>query len=243
MSPPPASTLPVAAFGDPASGRWGIAVGGSAPLLAIGPLAGDGPCAFASAALDASASATWTVSAGPLSLRFDADQRPAPSTGAGLERCRVTGTVSGVDGPIELDAAAVRCPALEAGRLDSMRLLATWFPDGSAAALVALRPAGARGQDRDAVAATITGEPAAMGLFDPRLSTTYDRDGVARRAGIELWLGESEDGETYSRRFAAEMLTEPLTACVDGRRLEAYPLRSHGRAGPGAGVYVLARPA
>ena len=32
-------------------------------------------------------------------------------------------------------------------------------------------------------------------MFDPRLSTTYNGAGEPRRFGIELWLGEDEDGD------------------------------------------------
>jgi len=243
MSDGSLTTAPLAAFGDPQSGLWAIAVAGAEPLLVTGHLDGSAPVAFAAATLDATAPDAWTVSADTRTLRFAAASEPSAATAGPIELCRVTGTLTGAEGPVEVDHDGVRCPALDAGRLDSLRLIATWFPEGIAAALVALRPVGAKGQDRDSVAAAISGEPAAMRVFDPRLSTTYGGDGSARHAGIELWLGEQEDGDLYPRRFAGEMLGGPAAASAGGLALEAYPLRCHGRTGDGAGVYLLARPA
>jgi len=238
-----ATTVPVAAFGDLEAGSWAVAIGGSDPRLVLGSLDGSGQPETAPAAFETSASGAWTLTAAGHTLTV----APAPAASAGepsgaVELCRVQGTAGADGSEREIDHAGVRCAALDVDKLDSLRLLAAWFPEGVAVGLIAIRPSGARGNDRDAVAAAISGQPEAMHVYDPRLSSTCGRDGSLIRAGIELWLGESEDGDLYPRRFAGESTGAHTVLVGDGFRTSAYPLRCHSRGGDGAGIWIITRP-
>jgi hypothetical protein len=240
------STVPILAFGDPESGRWGVAVGGEEPRLALGALADSQPPKVMTAALETSHADAWSLSVAPRSITVAPS--PAASTHGDslpvVELCRLTGNAGpGDDEHPGIDHAGVRCPAFDLPRLDSLRLVAAWFPEGTAAALVAARAEGARGHDRDLLAAAFAGEGDNLSVFDPRLSSTYDGRGALLRAGIELWLGESEDADMYPRRFAGEAAGRPVSLQAGALRAEAYPMRCHGRAGDGIGVCVVASPA
>jgi hypothetical protein len=118
----------------------------------------------------------------------------------------------------------------------SLRVAAAWLPNG-AVTLVAKRASGARGQDADEIAVIIAGELAAPGtqVFDPRLSTTYDAEGTPRRFGLELWLGEDEEGEQHPVRVGGELTEQSRTS--DGVTVHRGVARSG--AGEGTGVYLL----
>ena len=60
------------------------------------------------------------------------------------------------------------------------------------------------------------GESDGIAAFDPRLSTTYAPDMSPLRMGIELWLGEHEDGDLYPRRVAGERSGPGVTVRVTG---------------------------
>jgi hypothetical protein len=75
-------------------------------------------------------------------------------------------------------------------------------------------------------------------VLDPRLSTTYDHDGDPRRVGVELWLGDDEQGELWPRRVAG-MATG---ARVGRTGFSAYVFECTSRGELGAGIYVLAGP-
>jgi hypothetical protein len=100
---------------------------------------------------------------------------------------------------------------------------------------------GGRGHDRDTVVAAIAGEREGISVFEPRLSTTYAGDGTPIRAGLELWLGETEDGEQFPRRVAGERSGPFARHGPPPQRVEAYGLRCHARGEDGIGVYVLMR--
>jgi hypothetical protein len=234
----------VAAFGDLTHNRWGVAVGGPEPTLAMAPLDADESAPQTGVTFATEVDGTWTLTpdgAGPHTVSplptgtpvATSEADPAPA--ATIELCRVT------DG--ELTAGGVRCPALPGGRLDSIRLVAAWFPDERAFAILSARPRGANGQDRDAILALALGEPEGMALFDPRLSTGYGADGAPQRTGLEVWIGETEDGDQYPRRVAGEATGAHARGGGSGFRWEAYALRCHSRGEDGAGVYLLIRPA
>jgi len=143
-------------------------------------------------------------------------------------------------GPVE--GIGVRWPGEPDGRFESVRLVAAGFSAEHAVGLAAVRPPGAKGQERDVVAAVSLGEREGVSVFDPRLSTTYAGDGALRRVGIELWLGETEEGEQYPHRVAGEPSGEPLALEADDLELHAYGLTCHSRGEDGSGVYVLIRP-
>ena len=90
--------------------------------------------------------------------------------------------------------------------IELARSVSAWLGDDLAVSLTAIRPAGKREHADEALAAAIIergedGEPRAVDVADPRLSTTYDGDGRQRHAGLELWV--DEDG--FPRRDAGEV--------------------------------------
>jgi hypothetical protein len=239
------TTSPVAAFGDPEAGLWGVVVGGPDPGVATGALGAPGAPRFAAGSLT-DAGADWALDGEGVALTIS----PAPPGAAtadlagAVELCRVTGRLTTPDGERELDIAGARWAAVSTAKLDSLRLVFAWFPVDSGLAglaLLATRPQGARGQDRDAVAVALAGEPETMTIFDPRLSTTYAGDGSPSRMGVELWLGETEEGDQYPRRAAGEATGATVTH-GNGVSLAAYPMRCHARGSDGVGVYVMVRP-
>jgi hypothetical protein len=91
-------------------------------------------------------------------------------------------------------------------RIELARSVSAWLGDDLAVSLTAIRPAGKHEHADEALAAAILergedGEPRAIDVADPRLSTTYDGDGRQRHAGLELWV--DEDG--FPRRAAGEV--------------------------------------
>jgi hypothetical protein len=103
--------------------------------------------------------------------------------------------------------------------------------------MLAARPKGAKGHDRDSVEVIARGEEHPL-VVDPRLSTTYDEHGAPRRVGIELWLGDEPDGELLSRRVAGDA----TGSAVAEAGLSAYAFECVSRGESGAGIYVLLRP-
>jgi hypothetical protein len=231
------AAAPIVIFGDHEADIWGTLAGGEQPRIAVAGIT-DADVVFQPADLDLEDGDVWTVTAAGCVLRIERadattatldDERP-------LEPCRVSGsaTIGGVER--EFDLGGVRSPSLSATGLDSLRLLGTWFPAGHEIAMVSARPKGAKGHDRDAVGVVARGEEHPL-VIDPRLSTTYDEHDEPRRVGVELWLGDDEDGEQWPRRVAAAATGSYVAA--DG--LSAYALQCVSRGEPGAGVYVLLR--
>jgi hypothetical protein len=92
------------------------------------------------------------------------------------------------------------------GRIELARSVSAWLGDDLAVSLTAIRPAGKHEHADEALVAAILergedGEPRAVDVADPRLSTTYDGEGRQRHAGLELWI--DEDG--FPRRAAGEL--------------------------------------
>jgi hypothetical protein len=90
-------------------------------------------------------------------------------------------------------------------RIALARSVSAWLGEDLAVSLTAIRPAGTRDHAAEAIAAAVFerdehGEPRALDVDDPRLSTTYDDDGRQRHAGIELWLDDER-----ARRAAGEL--------------------------------------
>ena len=91
-------------------------------------------------------------------------------------------------------------------RIELARSVSAWLGDDLAVSLTAIRPAGGRDHATEALAAAILerdddGEPRAVDVADPRVSTTYDGEGRQRHAGLELWV----DDEGFPRRAAGEV--------------------------------------
>ncbi len=234
-------TAPIAMFGDLDAGLWGIVVGGDKPHAAIARLT-DAEVSLEPADLDLSDPDIWTLTGSGCALRIeraDATTSTADDDGS-LEPCRVSGAASFDGIEREFDVGGVRSAALTIDRLDSLRLLGSWFPAGHEVALLAARPKGAKGQDRDVITAVARGEEHPL-VLDPRLSTTYDERGDARRVGVELWLGESddEDSEQWSRRVAGIATGSNVVGNAAGTVLSARALECVSRGELGAGVYLL----
>ncbi len=133
-------------------------------------------------------------------------------------------------------------PTLEFGAFDpaqigSARLLAVWLDNGETYTLSALRPAGARGHDKDELTVVLPEQQAPLQVFDPRLSTEYSSAGVPRRFGVELWLGDDPEGEQHPLRIAGEA-GAAAPAITEGP-LSVHPMRAHSADIQGMGLYLL----
>ena len=129
---------------------------------------------------------------------------------AGYEQpLRVRGAARVGDARIAVDGLGQRGHSWGApdwGRIELARSVSAWLGEDLAVSLTAIRPAGAREHADEALAAAIIepgedGEPHAIDVADPRLSTTYDGDGRQRHAGLELWI----DDDGFPRRAAGEV--------------------------------------
>ncbi len=125
------------------------------------------------------------------------------------------------------------------GRLELSRTVSAWLGEDLGLTVSAVRPAGVRGHDGEALAAAVwEGEPAvALPVGEPRLSTTTDGAGRQRSAGLELWLGGDEG---HPLRAAGEAVCG--TTLELGRlRLDVafFTWRMEGR--EGAGRYEVLR--
>jgi hypothetical protein len=245
------NAIPIAAFADARTSLWGVLLGGAAPLFACAHLRSGESLRSAPATLQSAGSeqqqalaagAVWELRTADSALSISPAASAARSGPADSspELCEFRGSAGTADGSHELDCAGVRA-VTKIGRLESLRLVAAWFPDGNGLALLALRPTGARGHAEDRVAAAVAGVGEGLSVFDPRLSTTYGGDGAPLRVGVELWLGESEDGELQLRRFAGD--AEPTAGSLsrDGLTLDCQTLAAHDTSASGPGVYLLAR--
>jgi hypothetical protein len=235
MSAMQAPPIPLAIFGDLDADVWGVLLGGNTPQLAVAGLT-SADVEFDTADLDLEDGEVWTLTAGGCALRIErADATTnTPGADAELEPCRVSGavTVEGVER--ELDIGGVRSVAFTLEDRDSLRLFGSWFPAGHALALLSSRPRGAKGHDRDSIEVVALGESHPR-VIDPRLSTTYDHEREPRRVGIELWLGEDEEGELVPRRVAGTATGSRVAR--SGLSAHAFACASRGETG--AGIYVL----
>jgi hypothetical protein len=244
------------AFGRPDGSLWAAGLDAGAPALIAGgtpqPLAG--PVEWEADGAD------WRLSGDGVSLTvvaIDEPERaaddagdagadgagqapaggsPAPPWSGRQERCQVTGTLAGA----EVDAAGVRTELDQVGsrELGSVRGFSGWLDGDEAVTLLALRSGSEPHHERDLVAATVFDADRWFESIDPRLSTTYDRDGDPCRATLELWVADGD--RELPRRAAGEATGPTVRLAGDGTRLQARPLRCHSRGNHGAGVYLLA---
>ncbi len=166
---------------------------------------------------------------------------PEASSGlAGYEQlCLAQGqaTVSGRERAVRaLGQRGHRWGRLNWKKLERVTTVSAWLGEDRAIALETTLPRGARGHDAGAIAAMLLEESpeesvSAQAVADPRLSTTFDRDGRALRAGVELWL---EDEDELPRRAAGEALCATTLELGD-RQLECafFAWRMEGREGVG----------
>ncbi len=139
------------------------------------------------------------------------------------------------DGPGE--ALTVDFEPFELSDHGSARLVVAWLANGETYTLTAVRPAHAKGQDKDRITVVLPEAQADMSVFDPRLSTEYSATGVPQRFGIELWLGEDPEGDQRPLRLAGEAV--PDSAPVSHAQLSIHPMRAHSAGTPGLGLYLL----
>ena len=88
-------------------------------------------------------------------------------------------------------------------RLESARTVAAWWGSELGLALTAVRPADAQSHADEPVWAALLRPDGVLAVEEPRLSTTYDADGHQRRAGLELWLADSD---AHPHRGSGEIL-------------------------------------
>lgn len=221
--------------------------GEAEPLLAVGATHDSAILAGAPVSISgSSAGEEWIVTAPGIELTVSPETPAATSPAiAGFDQlCRVHGTVviAGEQRELELPGRRGSRPELELELFDSIRDVGAWFAPSDGVSLTSLRPRGAKGHDRDVVAASVFDSSGAVLVVDPRLSTTYAADGHPSRFGVELWLEqENESEEVYPRRAAGEALGAKVALALAAFELEAYVLRCHSRGEEGLGVYVLAR--
>jgi hypothetical protein len=239
MSGVTTTAAPLALFGDLDGDIWGVIVGGEQPRAAAGRLS-DADLELRAVELDTAEDDVWTLLGAGYELRVERAQATTSGSendGQLLDPCRISGSLE-VDGKRrELDIGGARSDGLNAASGESLRLFGAWFPAGHEIAMIAARPAGARGHDRDSIGVVARGEEHPL-VLDPRLSTTYDGAGAPRRVGLELWLGDDPEGDLLPRRVAGASTGSMVAA--DGLTAHAFDCVSRGE--PGAGVYVLLRP-
>jgi hypothetical protein len=167
---------------------------------------------------------------------------------AGYEQpCRVRGIVRAGGRERAFDGLGQRGHAWGAAdweRIELARTVTAWTDAGSAA-LTAIRPAGAEHHSDEATWAAVWDPPRSddgraaqspLEVADGRLSTTYDADGHARRAGLELWL----DGAEWPRRGAGEVLCGS-SLDLGALRLDCSFFRWHLEGHAGVGRYDIVR--
>jgi hypothetical protein len=206
----------------------------------------------------------WTVAfdggaAGGFTLELTALGPPVATQGGGLDGyeqpCRVRGGARVGDREIAVDCLGQRGHAWgvpDWERLAMTRTLSAWIDDRLTVLISALRPAKAKGHDRDEISAfVLEGAPLApvAAIDEPLLSTAYDEDGRQRRAGWELWPvaedpeadSEDDDRRRGARRGAGELLCG-TSLDLGSLRLECafFRFRMEGR--EGVGRYDVLRP-
>ena len=122
-------------------------------------------------------------------------------------------------------------------RAEEVRLISALFEDGGELAIAAARPRGAAGHDQDAVAARLVRAGEQVPVAEVLLSTEYDREGLARRLGVELVL----DPDSPPLRIAADREGEVEIRGGDELR-ETARLNLRLEGGRGTGLYEVLRP-
>jgi hypothetical protein len=130
-------------------------------------------------------------------------------------------------------------------RIGLARTVVAWTP-GSSASVTAIRPAGATDHARESAWAALweseveaprrPAKQSAVDIRDCRLSTTYDADGHARRAGLELWSADAD----WPRRASGEVLCGSSLELGEVR-LDCAFFRWHLEGHAGVGRYDIVR--
>jgi hypothetical protein len=241
------------AFAEGDGASWGMAWIRDEPGRGHAALGTAGGSRVVEAAIEAGPGDAWRLHGDGLELAvsstgepFGGDPESRPDGFAQLALAQGSFTLEGAERAVEAHGWRATLRELPAeDRLDSLRLLAAWFGDDEALALLAVRPRKARGQEGDLVTAALveSGEPRVVA--DPRLSTTYGGQGVPDRAGVELWVSEptEEPGKAgeHPHRVAGEAAGPRVPWTEGDLNLGAQPFRWHSHGRDGAGVYLLGR--
>jgi hypothetical protein len=233
------------AWADPAADLYGQIRLGPPGGVAL-TFAGGAPPATTQ---DVTANVEWAVRGPDLALDFEATTPPAELNGrspvtkaTGLEGhtqlCRVRGTVAGqpVRGLGQRDQIGGR-PNWE--KLALLRTVGVWLDDGSGVVVVTTRAPGASSHADEASWAAALDAERVRTIEDPRLSTTTGADGVPRRAGLELWIEDSDD---YPFRGNGERIVTGALELGE-LRLQSTFFRWHVDGRAATGRYDLLQPA
>jgi hypothetical protein len=240
------------AFGDPATGLYGLARTSVSPGDAGGMgilFAGGAPVAVRSEGVRIEVVeplARWTASFdGVFELELEALAPPADAAvgeTSGYEQlCSVRGTVT-VDGAQRtVDCLGQRGHTW--GRADWSKLVlartvSAWLDDRTAITLGAVRSKSAKHHADEEVRAHVVLDGTPRPVVDPRLSTTYDADGRQIHAGLELWVTDDE-GE-YPHRAAGEVVCG-TTIDLGSLRLDCAFFEWHMEGRTGVGRYDVVR--
>jgi hypothetical protein len=250
MSASAAVALRTVAFADLETGTWGAAWAQRSEQAEFACLGTDGRAESVTATVDGwEDSEDWRLTGSGAELTFTATGAPSPIVSPdqgvdGFEQlCQVRGSfiADGIEHTVDsVGRRGTRVSAIDFTRYESVRDVSAWFGADDGVTLLALRPSGAKGHDRDVVTASLFGDGGPVPVSDPRLSTTYTVAGRPARVSLELWLGELET-EQYPRRAAGEALGPRAQAQTAALEVEADLFRWHSRGLEGAGVYLLAQ--
>lgn len=191
------------------------------------------------------------IEPGEPSARIEGDGIPAEQ----LTLCRAIGTLQRGEEEIEIGSVAISFASdAESRPQASRRSIAVVLADGGLLAASAVRPPGAEHHSDEALVAALAepGRPADGGPDDVAvaacehrfdevlLSTSYDSEGMQRRATLELWpAGDSGDPPVRG----AGTIVCGTTLEVDGARIDTAFFRWSIEGRPGFGRYEIMSPA
>jgi hypothetical protein len=246
MSSVGAPLLQTVVFADLDSGLWGVAWGSPDGSLGIGQLQSGSATTGTETSFDgADASEDWRLAgeAGELTMSPLSDPVSSAPPDGFDQLCEVQGhLVPGAEQTVRGLGIRTARTGIDPAAVQSLRHACVWFAPDDGLVLTALRPAGARGHDRDLVVGSVFEPSGGMPVADPRLSTTYAADGAPARAGLELGIQAEDDEADYPRRAAGETIGPQVTLSADGFDLRAHAMRWQSRGRDGIGAYVLAQP-
>ena len=251
MSPSP-PVLRTLAFGDVARTVWGAAWIPGSDGSAVATVGGDGvaPVVSSLRLSVAEDGGEWRLDGDVVALIASpageiVDVHAPDDDTVGFDQlCRVTGRFEQSGGEHAVDCLGLRTSrsgAFDLAKLESVRVVSTWFEPDEGLALTAFRGRKAKHHDSDVVTATVLGPEPSPPVEDPRLSTTYDGGGWPIRAGLELWLAAEGEEEQFPRRAAGQAAGARTETAAGELDLRAEPFRWHSRGREGAGMYLLAR--
>lgn len=255
-------------FGDLELSSWGVAVSPGSELPSFVVLGAEHAVRAAVIEGDGAPESPWRIAGDGIELTVSPDgslESPAAPTASSPELSAGEGgpgesgfdqfvTVRGrlpAAGAEELELVGCRsewAEDLRPGRFRVLRDVGAWFAPGEGLAVVAVRPRRAGGHGDERLTATLFAAGERLPVAEPRLSTTYERDGWPLRATLELWLSSQEeqsDAEEhpaqYPRRAAGEAAGEGVRTEDGALEIRARPFRWRSEGRLGVGVYLLVR--